>query len=128
MTPSHLQDLAQCIIRDTAQHSPARDYYILQGARQLTVSDQLMKKQVILNAMGWGHMPRFLVEEEISRDVLFDFTNDDFKGGRVDLVAARRRDRPHGPAAERLWRYIRSAVSTWQEISCDKLSGVEVSG
>jgi DNA-binding transcriptional LysR family regulator len=124
--PAHLQGLAQCIVRDTARHSPARDYYVLQGARQLTVSDQLMKKQVILNAMGWGHMPRFLVEREIGDGLLLDFTNGDFKGGRIDLVAARRRDRPHGPAAERLWRYIRAEVSTWSGNGCDELSDTQM--
>ncbi|MDL2398212.1 LysR family transcriptional regulator [Rhizobium mayense] len=113
ITPTHLQDLVQCIIRDTARHSPPKDYYVLRGARYLTVSDQLMKKQVILNAMGWGHMPRFLVEEEIRQGLLIDFTNVDFKGGRVDLVAARRRDRPHGPAADRLWRYIAAHIGRW---------------
>lgn len=113
ITPSRLRGVAQCIIRDTARHSPARDYYVVQGARHLTVSDQLMKKQMILNAVGWGHMPRFLVGEEIDEGVLLDFTNGDFKGGRLDLVAARRRDRPHGPAAERLWHYIASEAPAW---------------
>ena len=27
-------------------------------------------------------------------------------GVRIELVAARRRDRPHGPVAERLWHFI----------------------
>jgi len=101
-----LQGAVQCVIRDTARHSPPKDYYMLSGARQMTVSDQLMKKQVILNAMGWGHMPSFMVAEEIRRGTLIDFTNATFRGGRIELVAARRRDRPHGPAASRLWDYI----------------------
>jgi hypothetical protein len=28
------------------------------------------------------------------------------KGGQAELVAARRRDIPHGPIANRLWQYI----------------------
>jgi len=49
-----MRDHAQCIIRDTARHSPARDYFLIEGARSWTVSDQLMKREIILQGMGWG--------------------------------------------------------------------------
>jgi DNA-binding transcriptional LysR family regulator len=111
-TPVVLQSAVQCVIRDTARHSLPKDYYMLAGARQMTVSDQLMKKQVILNAMGWGHMPAFMVADEIRRGTLIDFTNAHFRGGRIELVACRRRDRPHGPAASRLWDYIAGQART----------------
>jgi hypothetical protein len=32
-----------------------------------------------------------------------------FKGGQAELVAARRRNAPHGPIAHRLWQFIGSA-------------------
>jgi hypothetical protein len=35
-----------------ARHSAPRDYFAVQGARSWTVSDQLMKKEVILQGMG----------------------------------------------------------------------------
>jgi len=119
-SPAVLQDAVQCVIRDTARHSPPKDYYMLPGARQMTVSDQLMKKQVILNAMGWGHMPTFMVAEEIRRGTLIDFTNAHFRGGRIELVAARRRDRPHGPAASRLWDYIAAQARTLSSAAASK--------
>ncbi|HXN68963.1 MAG TPA: hypothetical protein VN926_15075 [Bradyrhizobium sp.] len=33
------------------------------------------------------------------------------EGGQVELVAARRRDTPHGPVANRLWQYIRDQAA-----------------
>src|SRR5258708_1662897 len=41
ITPEQVRDYVQCVIRDTAQRSTPRDYYLLEGARSWTVSDQL---------------------------------------------------------------------------------------
>ncbi len=106
ITPAEMRNYVQCIIRDTARHSPTRDYYVIEGAHNWTVGDQLMKKEIILQGMGWGHMPTFLIERELREDRLIPITGKHFPGARGDLVAARRRNRPHGPVATRLWRYI----------------------
>jgi len=45
ITPEQMRDYVQCVIRDTARHAPQRDYYLVEGARTWTVSDQLMKKR-----------------------------------------------------------------------------------
>jgi hypothetical protein len=37
---------------------------------------------------------------------LIPITGTYFKGGQGELVAARRRDTPHGPVANRLWQFI----------------------
>src|SRR5205085_9479044 len=43
--PEQMRDYVQCVIRDSARHNDApRDYYLVEGARHWTVSDQLMKK------------------------------------------------------------------------------------
>jgi DNA-binding transcriptional LysR family regulator len=106
ITPERLRDHVQCIIRDTARHSSVGDYYVIEGARSWTVSDQLMKKEIILQGMGWGHMPTFLVADELADGRLVALPAKAFPGGTVELVAARRRATPHGPVAMRLWRYI----------------------
>jgi DNA-binding transcriptional LysR family regulator len=106
ITPDQMRDHVQCIIRDSARHSPARDYFIIEGARSWTVSDQLMKKEVIQQGMGWGHLPEFLIERELREGRLVAITGKHLSGGRAELVAARRRNVPHGPIAGRLWRYI----------------------
>jgi DNA-binding transcriptional LysR family regulator len=106
LTPEQMRDHVQCVIRDTARHSEPRSYFLIEGARQWTVSDQLMKKELILQRMGWGHMPDFLIADELRDGRLLALTGRHFAGGRSEIVAARQRNHPHGPIAQRLWSYV----------------------
>ena len=107
ITPEQMRDHVQCVIRDTARHAPRRDYYLVEGARSWTVSDQLTKKEIILQGMGWGHMPTFMIAEELRDGRLLSIAGKHLRGGVGKVVAARRRDRPHGPVANRLWHFVR---------------------
>jgi DNA-binding transcriptional LysR family regulator len=107
IAPEQLREFTQCVIRGTARHSPARDYFTIEGAHQCTVPDQLMKKELILQGMAWGHMPRFLIEEELRTGRLLSIAGRYLPGSVEALVAARHRERPHGPVANRLWEYLR---------------------
>jgi DNA-binding transcriptional LysR family regulator len=106
ITPRQMRDYVQCVIRDSARRMTGPDYHLIEGARSWTVSDQLMKKELILQGMGWGNMPTFLVGEELKDGRLLSIRGKHFRGGRAHLVAARLRSRPAGPVAERLWRHI----------------------
>jgi DNA-binding transcriptional LysR family regulator len=122
ITPERLRDQVQCVIRDTARHTPPRDYFLVEGARTWTVSDQLMKRELILQGMGWGHMPKYLIERDLREKRLLDLTGKHLKGGVAELVAARLRAAPHGPVAARLWNYMHE-----QSASLDGLTGHEPS-
>lgn len=111
IAPEQMRDYVQCIIRDSAKHSEPRNYYVMEGSRSLTVSDQLMKKEIILQGMGWGHMPEFLIREELNSGHLLPITGKHFRGGLVDLVVARNRNIAHGPVAEQLWRYLEEQLT-----------------
>jgi DNA-binding transcriptional LysR family regulator len=106
ITPDQMRDHVQCVIRDTARHSVAHDYYLIEGARSWTVNDQLMKKEIILQGMGWGHMATFLIGDELRDRRLLSIAGRHLRGGGGEIVAARRRDSPHGPIANRLWQHI----------------------
>jgi DNA-binding transcriptional LysR family regulator len=112
ITTQQMRRHVQCVVRDTARHSRGRDYYLIEGARSWTVSDQLMKKEFILQGMGWGHMPTFLIADEVRDGRLLSIAGRHLRGGTGEIVAARRSDRPHGPIANRLWRYIEKAAPT----------------
>ena len=100
---SEMRRYVQCVIRDSAHKSQPRDYFVVPGARQWTVADQFMKKVVIMQGMGWGHMPRFLIEEELAEGRLLSIAGVHFRESVIPLVVARRRDVPHGPVAQKLW-------------------------
>ncbi|WP_371232729.1 LysR family transcriptional regulator [Pseudomonas sp. QE6] len=109
VAPEHLRALTQCVMRDSARHSPPVDYFTLDGAPQCTVPDQAMKKELVLHGLAWGHLPRHLIEEELAAGRLRDLSGAQLPGRREQLVAARRRDRSHGPVAQRLWRFLQQA-------------------
>ncbi|WP_206957024.1 LysR family transcriptional regulator [Trinickia acidisoli] len=104
--PEHLRELTQCVMRDTARHTPARDYFVVEGAPQCTVSDQSMKREIILQGLGWGHLPRYLIEDDLRKSRLRSLAGRHLPGASEEIVVARRSDRPHGPVAERLWCYL----------------------
>lgn len=106
LTPEQLRGHVQCIIRDSARHTPQRDYFLVEGAPSWTVSDQLMKRELLLQGMGWGHMPEHLVADDLRGGRLLSLVGNHLKGNNVELVAARRRDVVQGPVATRLWRHL----------------------
>lgn len=106
ITPEQMRPYVQCVIRDSARAVSTRSYYLIEGARQWTVSDQLMKRELILQGMGWGHLPDYLVTRDLQEGRLVSIAGRHLTGGLVDVVAARLRDRPRGPIAAKLWEFI----------------------
>lgn len=112
--PEQMRGLTQCIMRDSARHSPPQDYFTVEGAHQCTVADQPMKKDIILHGMGWGHMPRFLIEDELRDGRLLSIAGRYLPGRAEQLVAARRRDSAQGPVAKRLWDYLQAQAPAFR--------------
>lgn len=106
ITPERMQPFTQCILRDTARQPGVHDHFVLDGAHQCSVADHQMKKELILSGMAWGHLPRFMIEDELQSGRLLSIAGHHFPGVTEELVACRRRDRPHGPVAMKLWDYI----------------------
>ncbi|MDG3443492.1 LysR family transcriptional regulator [Nitrospirillum amazonense] len=102
-TVERMRDFTQCVIRDSAVMPADREYFMIDGARTCTVTDQIMKREVILQGLGWGHMPDYLVAEDIRQGRLQSIANSVFRGGSVDIVAARKAGNTPGPIAAALW-------------------------
>lgn len=106
ITPQRMQAFTQCVIRDSARHPSEQGHFLVDGAPQCSVADHLMKKELILHGMAWGHLPRFMIETELRQGLLLPITGRHFPGVVEVLAAARRRDRPHGPVAAQLWDFL----------------------
>lgn len=103
---SDLKNYTQCIIRDTATADVQKDYFVLANAPHITVGDQYTKKEIILQRMAWGHMPLFLVEEELKTGELVSIEGEHIKGHVIDIVVARLSANETGIMAERLWQFF----------------------
>lgn len=112
--PGDMRPFTQCVIRDSARHGAARDYYLVEGAHQCTVADHQMKKEVILQGLAWGHLPAFLIEEELDDGRLVSLAGRYLAGSTEALVAARRADRVHGPIGEALWAFLQTRAPLLQ--------------
>ncbi len=99
-----LKGYTQCIIRDTATHSKKLNRFIIEDAPHLTVGDQYTKKEVLLQGMAWGHMPLFLIEQELKRGELISIEGGYIKGVVREIVIARLSENNKGVMAERLWQ------------------------
>lgn len=93
------------VIRDTAKQA-GRNYFVIEDAPRWTVADQHTKKALIMQGMGWGHMPLHLIERELKSGKLNSLEGKNFKRSKLDIVVARLRKRPAGPVANALWRYL----------------------
>lgn len=107
LTPRQLRGCTQCVIRDSAQRPPAESHFLVEGAPQCSVPDHLTKKELILHGLAWGHLPRFMIEDELRAGRLLSIAGRHFPGVVEELVAARRSDAPHGPVADALWDFLK---------------------
>ena len=101
-----LKPYLQCIIRDTARRGEKDSYFVLNDAPCMTVGDQHTKKAVILQGMAWGHMPDYMIADEIKRGALVSIAGRHIKGTEIDIVVARLSAGHHGVMAEYLWKYF----------------------
>ena len=98
-----LRSYTQCIIRDTARQGEKENHFILEDAHCITVGDQHTKKSIIVQGMAWGHMPDFMVANELEEGTLVSIEGRWIKGSVVDIVAARVAGEYRGTMAEKLW-------------------------
>ncbi len=109
ITPAQMRSHVQVIIRDSARR-PGRDYFLIEDAPSWTVADQYTKKELIVQGMGWGHMPLHLVDKELRSGKLISLEGRHFKRSKLDIVAAWLRDRPAGPVARALRECLAQSV------------------
>jgi DNA-binding transcriptional LysR family regulator len=103
LTPDDLRPYVQCVIRDTSKQPSDANYYLIEGAPTCTVPDQLMKRELIVQGLAWGHMPSHLVAGDLTEHRLVSLEGRHLRGAALKHYVARRRDTAHGPVAQRLW-------------------------
>ncbi len=110
--PEDLQSRTQAVIRDTRRHGPSESHFVLEEAQQCSVPDNLTKREVILHGLAWGHLPDFLVREDLESGRLISLVGPRLPGRSEIIGAGRLAARHAGPVMTRLWSWLELAEPT----------------
>lgn len=100
---AQLPDLVQCVIDPGAGETATGNDFRQAGSRVLAVTDQAMKRELVLQGLAWGMLPEPLVEADLRAGRLVLLGQGVFHIGSANLIAVRKAGRRHGSAATRLW-------------------------
>jgi len=103
LTYQDLSHFTQCVIRDTSNTNNLNNYFIIEDADNITVYDQHTKKSLITSGACWGHMPDYIVKQELIDGTLISLKNQHMKGKEFDIVCARLKKYSHKPIENTLW-------------------------
>jgi len=106
LTPNQMRPFVQCVIRDTARSSSSENHFLIEGAHQCSAPDQMMKKELILHGLAWGHLPSWLIEEELGDGRLISIAGPGLPGRTEELAIVRCRRPSHGPVMTALWQRL----------------------
>jgi DNA-binding transcriptional LysR family regulator len=105
-----LLDHLQIVQSDRSALTESREFMVHSG-RTLRVSDLAAKRLLLLSGLGWGYMPRHMIDGDLAANTLGRLWVDGLRDqNTVALIVARRRDRILGSAAQ--WMLDRLLEST----------------
>lgn len=100
--------IRQIILRDSSQRSDKYTFGVVESTRNWSVSDLDLKKQLICDGIGWGRLPRDLIEKEIYDESLMQLDYPHIQSKTVTMSLLRRTDKEYGPIAKQLMKIIKS--------------------
>lgn len=120
-TPSDLRyddmkEYKQCVLRDNGFGGREKSFYLIEGARAITVADQFTKKEIIKLGIGWGHMADYMIAEELKNGSLISIAGRYIKKRRLEIAVARLAAGRRSKAQDRLWETFGRHLEARKEI------------
>ncbi|MBV7334588.1 LysR family transcriptional regulator [Chloroflexi bacterium TSY] len=98
------KEYVQVILRDSARNAPDQSYRVIEEARQWHVNDVQTKKEIIVEGLGWGTLPDFMIKEELETHQLVPLKIENYyRFGESEIGVVGRADQPFGPVVQSLW-------------------------
>lgn len=110
ITDAFLREHNQIILADSARRISKVDTGILEGSKNLTVSDIGFKKELILQGLGWGGLPYDLVKAEIAAKKLTVIKTPLVKERDIEIFMVRDASKPMGPVMKELWERVEEEI------------------
>lgn len=103
--PMRINECVQVVIRDSSRKSNI-SFGVNEHAHHWTVAGAYAKKNVICEGMGWGRLPKHLVQRELDNGDLEILKGENFDERYLQLAAIRQQKQYHGPVAQAIWEAL----------------------
>ena len=100
--PGVARTYIQLVLTDRSPLTEGRDFGVM-SSRSWRLADLGAKHALLLEGIGWGNMPREMVQPDLDSGRLIELRLPDHRGGEYGLSALWRRDLPPGPATRWLF-------------------------
>ena len=92
-------DQVQLVLSDRSNLSAGKEFSVI-SPRTWRLGDLGAKHELLRQSLGWGNMPRWMVEQDLAHGRLVQLNLPEAPGGDYPLFAIHRSDRHLGPAAQ----------------------------
>ena len=106
--PGAARSYIQLVLTDRSPLTEGRDFGVM-SSRTWRLADLGAKHALLLEGIGWGNMPREMVQADLDKGRLVELRLPDHRGGVYGLSALWRRDLPPGPAT----RWLLDRFKQW---------------
>ena len=106
LSPRDMIEQTQITVRDTSRHSEKTTIGVLEESLIWSVSDFATKRELLLSGLGWGMMPKHLIEGDLKRGALNTLQLKEPMRDEMEIFISRLKNHPQGPAAAKLWEFI----------------------
>lgn len=101
-----LAEIPQISVKSSSKKSSSTHFGLNQDSPQWTVSDHMIKKELILNGFGWGHLEERSISKELKSKKLMELKVKNVKRKVLPLYIVRSTKKSFGPVANDLWDFI----------------------
>ena len=100
---AEMQGYTQVVVAGPVGRAIEQRRDVIQTAQRWTVSDFATKKSVIMAGLGWGGLPRHLIEDDLRKGELIELKVEGFPTRHTEIFAIRRKDQVMGRVASAIW-------------------------
>lgn len=107
LSEEQLRNTAQIIVKSSGEKE-SRSYGVLEGGRHWPVTDINVKKNIIKQGLGWGGLPKHLIEKELETKEFRPVKIPGIDRTTITVFIIKNKLRPLGPIGKKLWEMFES--------------------
>ncbi len=104
-----LKKIPQVVVTDSSKNPIEGSFGVLEDVRRWNVSSMDAKKEVINSGLGWGRLPNFMIDEDLSSGFLKKISIKEIETHEVKVFMIRNKSKPVGPITKKLWDQVQRA-------------------